>query len=76
MVAVKVCAAGTRFLNNRNRNVEASGVILLSPLKKLIHRLMFILIGVFVMLLLSEMSKLNLESHLRAPRSIDYENGN
>src|ERR1700730_4877133 len=39
MVAVKVCAAGTRFLNNRNRNVEASGVILLSPLKKLIHRL-------------------------------------
>jgi hypothetical protein len=41
--------------------------VLLSPLKKLTHRLTFVLVGVFALFLLNELSKFNLHEYLAPP---------
>jgi hypothetical protein len=44
-------------------------VILLSPLKQLTRRLIFVLLGVLTLVVLSEISKLNLHQYLQPPRA-------
>jgi hypothetical protein len=44
------------------------GVILFSPLQQLTRRLGFVVLGVLTLVLLSEISKLNLRQYLQPPK--------
>jgi hypothetical protein len=47
--------------------------VLLSPLKKLTHRLTFVVVGVFALFLLNELSKFNLHEYLVPPSGRGHE---